>query len=199
MCNGGTHYTNVSIHAPTWGATRRDYPSRLNEQVSIHAPTWGATLDNAFHNAFAIVSIHAPTWGATGLLCSTTPLVWFQSTLPRGERRVIDSIRLMSLCFNPRSHVGSDPAATSGHRPDASFNPRSHVGSDCQPIKPETPAASFNPRSHVGSDVTALKFYPVRRVSIHAPTWGATEIHEYLERKEEVSIHAPTWGATVRP
>ena len=35
--------TEVSIHAPTWGAT---FYSRLDYQnliVSIHAPTWGAT------------------------------------------------------------------------------------------------------------------------------------------------------------
>ena len=33
-------------------------------------------------------------------------------------------------------------------------------------------------------------------VSIHAPTWGATRRRAEERRREEVSIHAPTWGAT---
>ena len=35
------------------------------------------------------------------------------------------------------------------------------------------------------------------RVSIHAPTWGATEVSRTLVvAPKRVSIHAPTWGAT---
>ena len=33
----------VSIHAPTWGATKEINKGNLFEPVSIHAPTWGAT------------------------------------------------------------------------------------------------------------------------------------------------------------
>ena len=33
----------VSIHAPTWGATYCDLSAAAFEAVSIHAPTWGAT------------------------------------------------------------------------------------------------------------------------------------------------------------
>ena len=33
-------------------------------------------------------------------------------------------------------------------------------------------------------------------VSIHAPTWGATEILDESKDFALVSIHAPTWGAT---
>ena len=33
-------------------------------------------------------------------------------------------------------------------------------------------------------------------VSIHAPTWGATDVRQYDKREDTVSIHAPTWGAT---
>jgi len=35
----------VSIHAPTWGATKLIVRSRSSLIVSIHAPTWGATPD----------------------------------------------------------------------------------------------------------------------------------------------------------
>ena len=34
------------------------------------------------------------------------------------------------------------------------------------------------------------------KVSIHAPTWGATENAKEFEALNNVSIHAPTWGAT---
>ena len=34
------------------------------------------------------------------------------------------------------------------------------------------------------------------KVSIHAPTWGATFDAAYKDELFAVSIHAPTWGAT---
>ena len=39
---------------------------------------------------------------------------------------------------------------------------------------------------------------PIRRVSIHAPTWGATNAALRKYHNWHVSIHAPTWGATYR-
>ena len=83
----GPHDREVSIHAPTWGATMtaaafptikisfnprahvgRDTILQAFFQqvlVSIHAPTWGATALVERHAAKTFVSIHAPTWGAT--------------------------------------------------------------------------------------------------------------------------------------
>ena len=78
------------------------------------------------------------------------------------------------------------------------FNPRSHGGSDC-PFPPFTAGvACFNPRSHGGSDpfgwsgILLLR----QRVSIHAPTGGATDKVERSRKRSRVSIHAPTGGAT---
>ena len=78
---------NVSIHAPTWGATQTDaavgvehvfqstHPHGVRQFngaapavpiiVSIHAPTWGATAVRTQIKGRLSVSIHAPTWGAT--------------------------------------------------------------------------------------------------------------------------------------
>ena len=36
-------------------------------------------------------------------------------------------------------------------------------------------------------------------ISIHAPTWGATEIVQCVFSGLIISIHAPTWGATLTP
>ena len=102
-------HQQVSIHAPTWGATPSEMhshsrhasfnprshvgsdgvpaPFPLRSAVSIHAPTWGATQRVVELLAVDDVSIHAPTWGAT--LRRLSPEWW-----PHG--------------FNPRSHVGSD-------------------------------------------------------------------------------------------
>ena len=55
---------------------------------------------------------------------------------------------------------------------------------------------SFNPRSHEGSDRFHNPHYPCERVSIHAPTKGATVLHSDLSCYIFVSIHAPTKGAT---
>ena len=123
-------------------------------QVSIHAPTKGATNDVCFCRQVIGVSIHAPTKGATGApylvgrfpggfnprshegsdapylpsWCSSTP---FQSTLPRRERRQNTSRGHMGISgFNPRSHEGSDHISPAYARYMGSFNPRSHEGSD---------------------------------------------------------------------
>ena len=56
---------------------------------------------------------------------------------------------------------------------------------------------SFNPRSHMGSDAKMAETWRKEFVSIHAPTWGATEYGNGYHDGSRVSIHAPTWGATL--
>jgi len=94
------NHTGVSIHAPTWGATRLGGQQYQTRHVSIHAPTWGATTAVMVRTLVVMrfnprphvggdspagspageatgVSIHAPTWGATAARCliSGTALV----------------------------------------------------------------------------------------------------------------------------
>ena len=58
-------FSNVSIHAPAWGATFSRRISLGVSLVSIHAPAWGATdITEQPRDAYG-VSIHAPAWGAT--------------------------------------------------------------------------------------------------------------------------------------
>lgn len=58
--------TCISIHAPTWGATRQSKRRPVFRKISIHAPTWGATVkpsngwllghkDNEFANENIII------------------------------------------------------------------------------------------------------------------------------------------------
>src|SRR5690554_3468105 len=59
--------TDVSIHAPAWGATSGEPHGPYHRNVSIHAPAWGATCRKELGKIQALVSIHAPAWGATKL------------------------------------------------------------------------------------------------------------------------------------
>ena len=77
---------HISIHAPTWGATRSVARNRRFRGISIHAPTWGATRSVASNRRFRGISIHAPTWGATLSPLAATEVERFQSTHPRGVR-----------------------------------------------------------------------------------------------------------------
>ena len=80
----------------------------------------------------------------------------FQSTLPRGER--LESGESIATIFD--------------------FNPRSHEGSDWTAVPLMSPTFYFNPRSHEGSDwVCRYCCFFLIKISIHAPTRGATLLH----------------------
>ena len=113
------------------------------------------------------------------------------------DSSIVSSYPTARACFNPRSHAGSDRPRWALARSFYRFNPRSHAGSDrifClesrQPVVFQstlprgerlltmpmgTWQVGFNPRSHAGSDyIHRWIFYYRKRVSIHAPTRGAT-------------------------
>ena len=145
--------SGISIHAPTWGATKRyqnDWSLRIFQSthprgVRLRLQTQLST-QRVFQSTHPRgvrqspcrcpslprpISIHAPTWGATPWV-----VVWiisgeFQSTHPRGVRR-----------YQQR-----------GTRDDTQY---------------------FNPRTHVGCDSRPRQTRLGRWISIHAPTWGAT-------------------------
>ena len=156
---------------------RGDEGNGGGDQVSIHAPTRGATRWVHLIFGDAVVSIHAPTRGATFL---------------RGERHVPDG-----------------------------FDPRPHARGDDITYLLERTTQSFDPRPHARGDVSPQFRSEVAKVSIHAPTRGATPaILAILDREAEfrstppregrplivnsewgafeVSIHAPTRVATPR-
>ena len=70
-------------------------------QISIHAPTKGATDVNIDIDDEPRISIHAPTKGATGNrgCIWILMLILFQSTLPRRERQIKCGIRFIILLF----------------------------------------------------------------------------------------------------
>ena len=106
-----------------------------------------------------------------------SPIVQFQSTLPRRERLKRDSVSRHGHNFNPRSREGSDllallasllalisihaPAKGATFQPglsasqDGHFNPRSREGSDFCKFIICRAYHDFNPRSREGSDFIA--------------------------------------------
>ena len=142
------------------------------------------------------ISIHAPTWGATFIAWKSFRAKAFQSTHPRGVRRKQVWQSSGSWNFNPRTHVGCDTAVeVCRHRRQLfqSTHPRGvrrrgRHGSRARP--------DFNPRTHVGCDKALRKSPLWGLISIHAPTWGATNFVTEMLSATNISIHAPTWGAT---
>ena len=119
----------------------------------------------------------------------------FQSTRPRGARLSCQIHRNRRIGFNPRAHGGRD-----------------HLTRFTNPL-----ITSFNPRAHGGRDDLTWSRDIDLRVSIHAPTGGATLMCIFARGKKMfqstrprgarplaikgkssdlVSIHAPTGGAT---
>ena len=143
------------------------------------------------------ISIHAPARGATVKeLCE---IVWgeFQSTLPRGERRVflchVTDNRSISIHAPAR---GATKQAAAPFRNCSYFNPRSREWSDGNDGTNGKDGKDFNPRSREWSDARGRGGGAAEGISIHAPASGATG-DEYLELlPESISIHAPARGAT---
>ena len=99
---------DISIHAPTWGATRPSRTAaarRSNFNPRTHVGCDSVENLARFHHTdfnprthvgcdfrrycYALtiaISIHAPTWGATAAVRSKYGISIFQSTHPRGVR-----------------------------------------------------------------------------------------------------------------
>ena len=73
------------------------------------------------------------------------------------------------------------------------------MGCDLRSVPLAMRRTYFNPRTHMGCDWETLTLTEERgKISIHAPTWGATPAGLCVSMLSiSISIHAPTWGATV--
>ena len=100
------------------------------------------------------------------------------------------------MCFNPRTHVGCDLRAMRqelGSKAFQSTHPRGVRRYVFAEVRTFWSFQSTHPRGVR----RILNLQPKRtKVSIHAPTWGATIKVSDIPHRAKVSIHAPTWGAT---
>ena len=163
-------------------------------EVSIHAPAWGATLVlgvvfqlQAFQSTHprGVRPCRRAVCRSTHLFQSTHPRgvrpmripdrwthwrfnprtrvgcdlvvmpllskrLLFQSTHPRGVRRFPKSFKLLRVSFNPRTRVGCDPSHGSFSSAFPGFNPRTRVGCDASYRHFCRDRCCFNPRTRVG-------------------------------------------------
>ena len=134
-------------------------------------------------------------WGATLNLTRLFTLSQFQSTHPCGVRHLFKSNAFAFMGFNPRTRVGCDLSE--------------HSKFDYRLLFQSTHPCGVR---HMVSNNAKPK-----KVSIHAPVWGATKLPRWISRtlsfnprtrvgcdtqaepkksRKDVSIHAPVWGAT---
>ena len=103
--------------------------------ISIHVPAWGTTSVLHSNQKADTISIHVPAWGTTSCYNTYNTIFPFQSTFPRGERRVCSRYNVLPTLIS--IHV---PAwGTTGSIPGSAFNisyfnPRSRVGNDFHPF-----------------------------------------------------------------
>ena len=167
----------ISIHAPARGATSTAGSDQDAIWISIHAPARGATCQmflrqplfhhfnprsregsdgrlrppTGMHRNFNPRSregsdLNMSTW--------TFPKTLFQSTLPRGERRL--QLRFSRWGIRISIHAPARGATTTTWQPrqtSYNFNPRSREGSDHDRGRCEGNGDDFNPRSREGSDI----------------------------------------------
>ena len=123
-------------------------------EVSIHAPTWGATICWTTLSYYWLVSIHAPTWGATTVIDnSRIKCKMFQFTHPRGVRLRLMISAGLTLLFqftHPRGvrpfrwSIGYLVSIVSIHAPT--------WGATARRGCPVSHPYGFNSRTHVGCD-----------------------------------------------
>ena len=189
---------DISIHAPTNGATKITVTLAAGVYISIHAPTNGATMYAASctNRVFVFqstlrrterhsseydalppiaISIHAPTNGATtGAFKYFCTITKFQSTLRRTERHK-GGIRNGCKNFNPRSDERSDGPECSEKVGLINFNPRSDERSDLRFFFYPTNALQFQSTlRRTERPLPSNASYTYLAISIHAPTNGAT-------------------------
>ena len=218
----GSRASDVSIHAPAWGATAAAVcwcvsPSSFNPRTRVGCDRhWGqyhARGPPSFNPRTRVGCDSRRSAGPTAFV-SFNPrtrvgcdiggnrfflsLFGFQSTHPRGVRP---------------NGPGSSVCST------GSFNPRTRVGCDRKGASREKSHCRFQSTHPRGvRRAPRVDAAGLQEVSIHAPAWGATPpknseatieqfqsthprgvrpgFRERVQDAQGVSIHAPAWGAT---
>ena len=94
---------------PHMGGDQYLHTLAYNSEVSIHAPTWGATIQLQRDTNVLNVSIHAPTWGATSLIVQLVMMILCFNPRPHmGGDFSRSSHSATRRRFNPRPHMGGD-------------------------------------------------------------------------------------------
>ena len=115
----------------------------------------------------------------------------FQSTLPRGERLNCGGVVVSMMLFQstlPRGERRTDDILQREQQEFQSTLPRGERPGAAVPIRS---GMDFNPRSHEGSDIADYNDLLSGKISIHAPTRGATFYQVGEERTTQFQSTLP--------
>ena len=168
---------------------------KATANISIHAPTRGATYVAAVRSIPGKISIHAPTRGATRKPDNNSNNSKFQSTLPRGERRRATEKSEVNKVFQSTLPRGERHKRPLFFVCEANFNPRSHEGSD-QTLSSVrcSPQISIHAPTRGATD----NIIDEQRDELFQSTLPRGERPQLSKtgKRSSISIHAPTRGAT---
>ena len=186
--------------------------------VSIHAPTRGATRSLRNLRYSSMFRSTPPREGRPGTMTLRLTHSRFRSTPAREGRPQAAASRLESLCFDPRPHARGDDqmidcrqrVGVSIHAPTRGATPLPIASVENSSFRSTPPREGRPAVSDMSSSLLLFRSTPPRegrrwirrpipiigRVSIHAPTRGATRDAVGRRVIGHVSIHAPTRGAT---
>ena len=121
----------------------------------------------------------------------------FQSTFPRGERRIQQAINADTVAFQSTFPRGERQQRFGGYYYILGyFNPRSLVGNDHSSHLRSLSLANFNPRSLVGNDGGYNDDYSERGNFNPRSLVGNDRCSTTLSGLINISIHVPSWGTT---
>ena len=189
---------SISIHAPTRGATTV-YQGRA---ILVRFQSTLPQEERLFPNLCVLVYVNFnPRSHKRSDLPALRPPAPFRDFNPRSHKRSdMNVLRLLVILEQfqstlPQEERLGDCCWTYGH---INFNPRSHKRSDRMYFSALCSLPYFNPRSHKRSDSDDANQFRICKISIHAPTRGATLSVVPVQTGTQISIHAPTRGATAR-
>ena len=166
-------HVQVSIHAPTGGATLKEVVK--NETTGFNSRAHGGRdVDSRCRFPCRVVSIHAPTGGATCRGGWKSRPRRFQFTRPRGAR---PKARVSVTCDSVSIHAPTGGATE--HWPPVGVvdgvSIHAPTGGATRRAGRRYRSWCFNSRAHGGRDAPlTLRRRGKIYVSIHAPTGGAT-------------------------
>ena len=109
ILRSSTNGTVVSIHAPAWGATRdKELCGHANDRFNPRSRVGSDRDARSASPCRACFNPRSRVGSDRMHRRRQTKLKMFQSTLPRGERRIVENRVFVRCSFNPRSRVGSD-------------------------------------------------------------------------------------------
>ena len=167
-------FSDVSIHAPVWGATAIDH--EFGNLVSFNPRTRVGCDNQIAHNTAQLtVSIHAPVWGATLTTWLSVVDLAFQSTHPCGVRPLGVGATSTITPVSIHAPVWGATYATALFTSSKLFQSTHPCGVRQTMRKQFDRAAAFQSTHPCGVRLAAVsRTRSSVDVSIHAPVWGAT-------------------------